>query len=132
MLLPNNRTTLLIDGIGATISALSLGGVLVYFQEYFGMPIFELRVLGSVALCFAVYSVSTYFWSGEYWRIFLRIIAICNLLYCVASILLLTVHANELTLLGWLYFVPEILLVGTLAIMEWRISSLKDISLSKP
>lgn len=131
MLLPNNRKTLLIDGIGAVISTLSLGVIAVYFQSYFGMPTFELRLLSGIAFIFAIYSLSAYLWSGDFWRLFLRLIAICNLLYCLASAFLLIEHAKVVTMLGWLYFIPEILLVGTLAVLELKISSSNDVPLSK-
>jgi hypothetical protein len=122
MLIPNSKKALLIDGIGAIISAISLG-IISKFQPHFGMPALELRILVYCAGCFAIYSMSTYFFGGEKWRNFLRVIACVNLLYSLGSILLLIINAAQLTLLGWLYFIPEIIIVSLLAIQEWRISN---------
>jgi hypothetical protein len=114
MLIPNSKKALLIDGTGAIISAISLG-MISKFQPHFGMPVLELRILIYCACCFAIYSLSAYFLGDKKWR---------NLLYCVVSIIFLGINASRLTTLGWLYFIPEVIIVGGLAILELKIAYL--------
>ena len=122
MLIPNSKKALLIDGIGAIVSATSLGIILVKFQPHFGMPVLELRLLVYCACCFAVYSLGSYFLAKKKWRFFLKIIAVVNLLYCFVSIVFLGINASLLTILGWLYFIPEVIIVGGLAVLELKVA----------
>jgi phosphatidylserine synthase len=110
----------LIDGLGALVSAIMLGIVLVMFESHFGMPKNILYWLAGLAAVFAVYSLTNYFRFGENWRLFLRIIAIVNLLYCALTAVLVVQHVQELSILGIAYFIGEMIIVITLAMIELK------------
>ncbi len=115
----NPHHLFLLDGIGAIASAVSLGMLLPYFQEHIGMPLPILYTLAVPAVLFAVYSLSCYLFRVERWRLFLRYIAVANLLYCFVTIFLM--FSNFRTLTGWglAYFVGEILVI--LMIVGWEL-----------
>lgn len=120
--LPNPRKMLLFDGIGAMLSATLLGVVLVQFNSSFNMPVKELHLLALIACVFAVYSFSCYFFAKQNHRFYLSIIAVANLFYCCLTVWLVFTYIEELTTLGHLYFIGEMLVIVTLAIVELKIS----------
>ena len=73
---------LLIDGIGATLSAFSLGVVLPALEPYVGMPRRVLFVLALVALVSAACSIGSYCLRSNEWWPWLRAISRLNLAYC--------------------------------------------------
>jgi hypothetical protein len=115
----NPRILFLIDGLGATVSALSYCLVLGKFVELFGMPIKALNVLCLMAIIYAVFSITTYIRKVDNWRLYLKIIAIANLLHCLLTVAFLFNFKSSIQGLGLLYFICEILIIGSLAIFEW-------------
>lgn len=109
----------LIDALGALLSALMLGGVLVYFRELIGLPQRILYLLAGLAALFAVYSFTCFLRTPVNWRPYLRLIATVNLLYCCLTAVLVFLY-QDVTALGIAYFVAEIIIVVSLAIYEWR------------
>lgn len=108
----------LIDFIGALISAASLGLLLASLESVFGVPATTLYVLAAIALGFFAYSFTSYLRLKRNWSPYLRGIATLNLLYCgLTAVLVFFVH-TDVTLLGALYFIGEILLVAPLALLE--------------
>ncbi|MFK7770141.1 MAG: hypothetical protein AB8B55_23225 [Mariniblastus sp.] len=118
--LANVRKIFLVDGLGAVLSALMHGVVLVQLETTFGMPANVLLVLAGVACCFAVYSLTCSRTIGEQWRPFLQAIAIANLIFCGASILLIIYFLQRITILGLVYFVGEIVVVAGIAMFELK------------
>lgn len=116
----NPHNLFLIDGLGAVLSALSLGLLLPYFNMYIGMPSNILHFLALPAVVFAVYSLSCYFLKVERWRPFLRAVAIANLLYCCLTIFLMGSNGLTITSLGVGYFFLEIMVILVLAYWELR------------
>ncbi len=112
------KTLLLIDGVGAITSAVFLGLVLPAIQDHIGMPVATLRFLAAIAVIFAVYSLSCYRFTSPENPIWLKTIAHLNLCYCVLTFLLVLAHRNELTVLGWLYFLGEMIIVLGLVWLE--------------
>jgi len=112
------RQLFLIDGLGALITAFSLGVVLRQFESVFGMPTATLVLLSGVAFLFAIYSLSSYCRLPKNWPQFLSIIAFANLLYCCTTLVLLFIHKNSLTLWGYSYFIFEIIIIVSLVIIE--------------
>ena len=113
------RRLFLIDGIGAVVSSICLGIVLVRFQAYIGMPINVLYILALIAGIFAIYSWTcylVYFRSG----INLKIIGRLNLLYSLTTGLLVIIYFEKLTFLGLSYFIGEITILWILAFYELR------------
>jgi len=118
----NPKSLFLIDGLGALLTAFLTGVLLRMFEEAFGMPQKHLIILSILAGIFAIYSMSCYFFVGKKWRIFLRIIAIANLLYCFLTAGLVMYLYQQLTILGVIYFVAEILIVIALVYVELSVS----------
>jgi hypothetical protein len=116
----------LLDAVGALCSSLLLGFVLVYFQEYIGMPLATLYLLAGLAFLFFIYSLSCFIWKRDNWPIWMRIIAVVNSLYCLLTLLLCLMHAANLSIWGWGYFVGEMIIVLALAALEWKRAGLGD------
>lgn len=114
----NARKLLLIDGIGALVSALFLGVVLVVLQPHIGMPVETLHLLAILAVIFAIYSFGSYFLLKEKWSYYLQIIALVNLSYCLLTLGLVIKYFEKLTLLGLAYFGIEILIIFILVRLE--------------
>ena len=114
------RKIFLIDSIGALLSAVLLGLVFVHYHSLIGMPIHILRVLAGVVVLFMIYSFSCYYINPVNAKTRLRTIAIANLLYCVTTLILMGVYFDELTLLGFTYFILEILVIAFLARFEFK------------
>ena len=116
------RQLFLLDGVGALVSALSLGLVLTRYQELIGMPLSTLRGLSVVACVFATYSLTCATLAPVRWDRFLAGIGIANLSYCAATVLLLYVYSERLQPLGWGYFVAELAIVVPLAVFELSVA----------
>lgn len=116
----NSRKMLFVDGIGALVSATLLGFVLVRFNDNIGMPVKVLHQLAAVAGIFAVYSFTTYMIVKENCKPYLKVIAIANLLYCCLTVGLLVYFETELTTLGLIYFIGEVLVILALVIVELK------------
>lgn len=130
-LIANPRQIFLLDGVGALVSAAFLLGILVPFQAAFGMPEKNLYQLAGVASVFALYSMTCYFRISERWRSFLRVIAVCNTLYCLATAALVVYWYQSLTALGVLYFVLEMLVILALVSLEFKCLSASPQNSSK-
>ncbi|NND05196.1 MAG: hypothetical protein HKN87_02350 [Saprospiraceae bacterium] len=121
----------LIDALGAFVSALCLGYLLVRFEHLFGMPKNVLYVLASIAIGFSINSIASWAFAKESWRRALRIIAIANLLYCCITVVLVLYYWQYLTALGLAYFMIEIILVVLLSYAEFRNSLVFRVHLDK-
>lgn len=119
----NPKRLFLIDGIGALVSMFFLGVVLVWLEDKIGMPIQVLYFLAVLPSFFAVYSFSCHYFLTNNWKPFLRGIAILNLLYCCLTISLLFYYNHHLTILGWTYFIVELIVLFVLITVEFKASS---------
>lgn len=117
------RKLLLLDGFGALLSSFLLGIVLVEYRDIFGMPKEALYVLAFLPCVFALYDFVCYFLVKNNTAFYLKGIAIANLLYCILSIGYMFHHYEQLTLLGYIYFIGELIIVAALAIYEWKVAS---------
>ncbi len=115
------RKYFLLDGFGAILSAVLLGIVLVKLERIFGIPKSTLYFLALLPCFFALYDFYCYFFIQKNLGRFLKGIAIVNLLYCCLSIGLAFYHSHQITYLGWVYIIIEILIVVTIAIAELRV-----------
>lgn len=118
----NPKVFFLIDAIGAVISAVMLGYVLVSYQEYIGMPVKTLSFLASIAKIFALYGFICSLFTPKNWQQNLRWIAIANTLYCILTLILTIYHFSSLTLLGLSYFLLEMMIILILVRFEFRVS----------
>ncbi len=116
------RNLFLVDSLGALVSAILLGIVLVQLEKVIGMPRQTLFVLAGLALVFFVFSLSNYIFFGKNWRTFLRIIAIVNILYCCIT-MYLVFFQHQLTTLGVIYFLGEVIIIVALAIFELKVAN---------
>ncbi len=111
---------MLIDGIGAMISTILLGVVLVELEQYIGMPSEVLYPLAGVALVFAAYSLGCYLFVQIISSTHIRIIACANLAYCTLTAYLVVDLLDQLTTLGVVYFIGEMVVIIGLAILELK------------
>lgn len=116
----NPKKLFLIDSIGALVSALMLGIVLVQLEDIIGMPPNILYILSLLAVAFSIYSFSCFVGFPERWPLFLKIIAIVNLMYCCLTMGMVIYFGSGLTVLGILYFVMEVMIISTLVIIELK------------
>ncbi|MEX0273795.1 MAG: hypothetical protein AB3N16_05400 [Flavobacteriaceae bacterium] len=84
-----------IDGFGAIPSAIPLGIVLAKWGRIFGIPKPTLFFLATLPGLFAIYDFYCYFRIDKNPGIFLKGIAITNLIYCCLSIDWAIYHRNE-------------------------------------
>lgn len=108
---------------GALLTAFLTGVVLRMFVNTFGMPPKLLSILSILACIFAVYSMSCYFLIGKNWRTYLKIIAVANLMYCLLTAILVMLLYQQITILGIIYFIGEILIILGLVYVELSVSS---------
>lgn len=114
------RKMLLIDGIGAVITSFMLGVVLVQFNDYIGMPLNVLYLLAAIVLGFAIYSFSSYTLAKSGHKTLLKIIFTGNAAYCLCTSVLIIIYREQLSPLGIVYFIGEILIISGLLVIEYR------------
>lgn len=119
----HTRRIFLIDSIGALTTALLLGVVLPVFQKYIGMPLKVLYMLALIAVGFLIYSFTCYVLNPKNWRPFLQLIALANISYCFLSTILIILYYDELSLMGFMYFIGEICLVMIIGLIEMKLAS---------
>lgn len=119
----NPKLMFLIDGFGALLSVFLLGFVLVQLESLIGMPSQTLYVLASIALFFVIFSFFCAFRITKKWRSFLKAVAFFNLSYCLLTFSLLFFHQAQLTTLGIVYFILEIMLISSLAVFELKVAA---------
>ena len=110
----------LIDCIGALLSALLLGIVLVQFESSFGMPRKVLYPLSIIAFVFSIYSFISYLLFNKNWKLYLKIIGFANFLYCLLTVGLVFSFYKELTIPGLNYFFIEIGIILLLSSVELK------------
>lgn len=117
----NGLDILLLDGIGALITAISVGLVLPLIQPWIGLPVGVLRALGGLALLLATFSLSRHL-LGRGSGAALRVIALANLGYCSLTATLVIYYSDTTTALAYGYFIGEIVIVVVLAARELQLA----------
>lgn len=115
----NRKNIFLIDGLGAFLSAFSLGVSLPLLRDWVGMPATTLYFLAIIALFFSIYSLSRFYFSDCKNNIWLKIIIFFNLSYCGLTTYLVCVYFNVLKPLGLAYFFGEIAIILVLVAIEF-------------
>lgn len=118
----NPKNLLLIDSIGALLTAFSLFVIMRAWNDYFGMPEKIPVYLAAIALCYSMYSASCFLWVKGGFPVFIRFIGIANILYCVLTAGLVITYSAQLTNLGKAYLLIEILLIRVLSYVELRVA----------
>ncbi len=116
----NPKQIFLIDAVGAILTTVMLLGVLVPLEQYFGMPVRILHILSGIAFCIFTFSTYCYFFIKSNRKSFLGIIIACNILYSLATIVLIYKFSEKLTELGVIYFVLELIVLGILVTIEYK------------
>lgn len=111
----------LLDSIGAFLTACMLIVMLIFFRKYIGIDIEVFTLLISIAVLYSLYSFCCYKIHPEKWQIFLRIIAIANMVYAGGIMVFICLNYNYLALLGILYFSIEAVIIIGLAILELKV-----------
>ena len=117
------RGILLLDGIGAVVTALSVGVVLPLLQPWIGVPSLALYLLGGGAAVLALVSLTHHF-SGRTTASALRLVAAANLTYIVLTAALLLWLWPAPTFLALLYFGGESAIVAMLARRELALAAI--------
>lgn len=110
----------LIDSLGALLSTILLGIVVVQFESSFGMPRKVLYYLSIIAFVFSIYSFTSYLLANKNWKLCLKIIGFANLLYCLLTVGLVFYFYQELTIPGLIYFFIEIAVILLLVSIELK------------
>lgn len=113
----------MLDGGGALLSAVLLGGVLPHYESFFGMPATALYLLAAFPILFLCFDVVSYFRYPKNSRLALRMVAGMNLGYCLISVGCLIHHYPRLTKFGLTYFFLELLVVVFLAVLELKMAN---------
>jgi Na+-driven multidrug efflux pump len=114
----SHKMLFLVDGLGALVSAAMLGVVLPAIQESIGLAVEVMYMLALIPLFFSIYSFSMYFSRPANWGRWLTTIAMANLLYCILTLIILVSFYSEIKLLGYLYFIGEIIVISGLIYLE--------------
>ncbi len=115
------KNILLVDGLGALISALALGIVLPTFNKWIGMPNHILHPLAFFALSYATYSLYCFKFARNQRRKWLSTPIFANPFYCFVTAALVTFYFSSLTTWGLTYFLAEVFLILGLVFFERRI-----------
>jgi hypothetical protein len=118
------RVLFMIDAAGAALTSVMLYCVLRPLESFFGMPADVLSVLSVVGLAFFLFSLMCAVSLKSSWHFPLRIIAILNVVYCLATIYCVVIHFDVLSLYGLVYFVGEMGIILSLVCAEWTTSNL--------
>ncbi|RQO30148.1 hypothetical protein DBR32_11220 [Taibaiella sp. KBW10] len=118
----NIKRLFLMDGLGALLTAFLLFVILRPFEAHFGMPQATLTMLSLIALAFCIYGITCFFFVKNNWRPFLQVISIANLLYVCVTLGLVLYYDARLTVLGFMYFLLEMILILGLAFFELYVS----------
>jgi hypothetical protein len=122
-LVKNPKKLFFIDGAGAFLTAFLLFVVLRNFEEYIGMPETVLTGLSVLGALFCIFSVSCFLFLDKKWTLFIRIISVANLLYCVLTLGMVIWYYPALTTIGIVYFLGEVGVVCTLAYVELSVAT---------
>jgi hypothetical protein len=114
----NPKVLFLIDGIGAMLSAISLGIVLPKFQDLLGIPVQILYFLATFPILFLTYDFYNFFNQNVNISKELKGIALLNLLYSVLSIGLAIYHLEVFKKLGWTYIILEVFILFFLSYLQ--------------
>ncbi len=114
------KKLLLVDGIGAMISAILLAGIVANNESIFGMPKQIVLILVVPPVLYATYSFGIYLFVHKNHGKYLKTIAIANLAYCALSMGYVYYYFDYLTALGLVYFIGEVLIIFTLVCIELK------------
>jgi hypothetical protein len=113
------KNILLIDGIGAVLSAATL--LLFLLFDIVGLGKMSLLILLPLPIILAIFSLFSHFNDPNKRISRLRITVLGNLLYILLSAAVVLYNHNDLTTLGTAYFALELLIIAVLVYFEIEI-----------
>lgn len=116
----NPNTIFLLDGFGAIISAFLLGVISSQFKNHFGIPVQLFYILAFLPCLLALFDLYCFFRITKEKIEFLKILAFLNLFYCFIALGLALSFYKEITYFGWTYIFLEIVIVISIASLEYR------------
>ncbi len=116
------RKLFLVDGLGACLTVLLIAGIWIPFQNLVGMPRFVLEIFSLLGCVLALYSFSCFFFLKNNRRFFLKLIAAANALYVGLTIFFLIFYCEKLTVLGFTYFIIELIIILGLVFLEMKMA----------
>lgn len=113
------RQLILVDGMGTLVTAFFLLVVLHQLEIYFGIPYYLLQFLAIFPFLFFIFDLFVYLKVKDHYATYLKLIASFNWGYCLVSLSVMAYHYGEIKPLGMLYLFGEIVIVFTIAYIEW-------------
>ena len=124
--LENKNRLFWMDAIGAFVSVSIIALIWARHATWVGMPENHLHLLAAVPIVFIVYDLAAIYSSKGSKSKWLLGIVLLNVSYCILSLFFLFINLNNLTTLGWMYFVPEIVIVAYIAYLEYNVMRLSS------
>jgi hypothetical protein len=122
----NPRKIFLIDLAGACFSFIIVAFIVGIWPQLFGITIPVIKTMMALAFIFGMYSYKCYNSKTINWRNHLAVLAFANMLYILFIMIVLFIKATELTGLGVLYLIGEMVIIGILVRVEMRL--IKEVS----
>ena len=119
----NPKKIFLMDALGAAVSAILLGVVLVKLERVFGIPESTLYFLAAFPILFILYDLFCLTKNKNDLGPLLKAIAVMNMMYCCLSIGTAFYHLKTITFFGYLYILIEVIITFTLAVFEYKVAS---------
>ena len=116
------KNIFLFDALGAFVSIILLGFVLVKLEPLFGFPKSSLYFLTLFPCLYLAYDIYVYYKKNDKLKFALKTIAFLNIAYCFVTLGLATYHWQKITALGWAYLVLELIIIVAIAKFEFNYS----------
>lgn len=109
------------DAAGAALSAVTLGLILPALQPWFGLPVAPLRVLGAVAVGYAIASLTVSLGAVRDLRPALVVVMAANVAFLAATVATAVYHRESVTALGWTFIGVDAAVVLGVVWLEGRV-----------
>lgn len=118
------KNIFLLDALGALTSSVLLAFVLPRLNV--GLLEQILFMLAFFAALFFCYSLSCFLLNKKAQSIWLKVIMVANLLYCILTGFVVVKHGMEISLIGLIYFIGEMLLILALVGLEYYLANQQE------
>jgi hypothetical protein len=105
------------DGFGACLAALFYS-VLALNHQKIGISAPTIWSLAAIAIGFGLYSSVSFFVGRSAWRRWLSVLILANSLHLCGVIILVALHAEKMTPLGFLAFANDWIVLGLVIALE--------------
>jgi hypothetical protein len=101
----------LLDALGAFASLLLLFFLIVPNENFFGLSHSTAIYLSIPILGLLIFSTSCFFSKPQNWKLLMKFVVFGNLAYCLFTAIIILQNFKELTHLGVLYFLIEVMVI---------------------